>query len=166
MMSNEQNRRDFFKLCTTVGAGFSLCCMDFMRCKKSDTEKPTNTANVPPETVDEDFKELGYCSLQCIEKCKIYHATKNNDIEKKKEISKNWSSKFNKDFKPEDVHCDGCKSDHTSYFAANLCNIRKCAIEKHVITCAHCKEFPVCEKEEWIKWPNLRNQTEEIRSKL
>lgn len=165
-MSKEQNRRDFFKLCTTIGAGLSLCCIGFLRCKKSRTEKPQNTANVPPETVDDDFKELGYCGYACKQKCKVYAATKNNDYAMKVKKAKSLSQKYGKDFKPEDIHCEGCRSERLSYFAVNICTVRECAKKKQLVTCAHCKDFPNCDKDLWTRWPEVKQLIKEMRSRL
>jgi hypothetical protein len=44
--------------------------------------------------------------------------------------------------------------------------IRKCAVEKQVVTCAHCDEYPTCDDPMWESYPWLRRQIDQIRSNL
>ncbi len=166
MMIQKQNRREFIRICTTVGAGLPLFCMSFMRCGKSHTEKSQKKENVSSTAISEDFDELGYCGYACKEKCKVYSATKNNDYETKIKMAKSMSEKYNQDFKPEDVHCDGCKSERPSYFASNRCTVRECAQEKQLVTCAYCKDFSNCDKDLWTMWPEVKELIEEMRRNL
>ena len=83
---------------------------------------------------------IAYCGLDCKE-CKAFKATQTKDIEWKKQIAKHWSDQGEIMFKPEDVDCNGCKSDVISVFCRKLCKIRPCAREKKVSTCAHCDNY-------------------------
>jgi hypothetical protein len=87
---------------------------------------------------------IAYCGLDCNE-CKAFKATQTKDVEWKKQIAKHWSDQGEVKFKPEDVDCHGCKSDVISGFCLKLCEIRPCAEEKKVKTCAHCDDYQ-CEK--------------------
>jgi hypothetical protein len=87
---------------------------------------------------------IAYCGLDCSE-CKAFKATQAKDIEWKKQIARHWSDQGEIKFKPEDVDCRGCKSDMISGFCRKLCEIKPCAEEKKVRTCAHCDDYP-CEK--------------------
>jgi D-mannonate dehydratase len=87
---------------------------------------------------------IAYCGLDCNE-CKAFKATQAKDYEQKMQIARHWSDQGEIKFKPEDVDCHGCKSDLISGFCRKLCEIRPCAEEKKVRTCAHCDDYP-CEK--------------------
>ncbi len=88
---------------------------------------------------------IGRCGITCSE-CDAFIATKNNDDEKRKEVAEIWSKQYKSEIKPEDIYCDGCVSEGGYHFNyCNVCEIRKCAVEKGLINCAHCDEF-ACEK--------------------
>ncbi len=166
-MTAQQNRRDFLKQGIDVGVGLACCCAAFS-CSKKSQQKIYSKENVPQtRAAGEDFSEVSYCGLVCGEKCKVFRATKNNDSAAKAEIAKEWSEKYGKDFKPEDVHCSGCKTENipVSYYAA-ICEVRNCARQRQVITCAHCGDFPACKKQTWTDWPTLRGKIEQIRARL
>jgi len=106
------------------------------------------------------------CGLLCNE-CDAFIATKNDDDEKRAEVSELWSKQYDYDFKPEDINCDGCTSDSDRLFShCKVCEIRKCGKEKAVVNCAYCDEY-ACEKlEELFKMaPNARKQLDDIKSK-
>lgn len=64
--------------------------------------------------------------------------------------------------KAEEIRCDGCKSDNALF----NCEAKKCALAKAFPTCAHCPDYPSCEKEIWTKWPKLNEKVETMRRKL
>jgi hypothetical protein len=109
---------------------------------------------------------IAYCGLDCNE-CKAFKATQTKDVEWKKRIAKHWSDQGEIKFKPEDVDCHGCKSDVISGFCRKLCEIKPCAEEKRVKTCAHCDDYP-CEKlKEYLSTdPVATNNLEKIRRAL
>ena len=43
---------------------------------------------------------------------------------------------------------------------------KKCTMERELPTCAHCDDFPSCDKEIWTKWPELNKKTKEIRRRI
>ena len=92
---------------------------------------------------------ISYCGIDC-SKCESYLATQaNSDIERRK-IAEQCLIEFNVNMKPEEINCNGCKSNGVKCaFAANLCEIRKCNIEKSQPYCAVCSEYK-CEKLEKI----------------
>jgi hypothetical protein len=87
---------------------------------------------------------IAYCGLDCNE-CKAFKATQAKDTQWKKQIAKQWTEGLKVEFKPEDVDCRGCKSDTLSGWCRRICEIKPCAEEKKVKTCAHCNDYP-CEK--------------------
>ncbi len=166
-MTAQQNRRDFLRQGINIGAGLICCCGSFSCRKRSQSKKSSKKEVSQTKPAGEDFSKLSYCGLACGPNCKIFAATKNNDYQSKVKIADEWSAKYGKSFKPEDVHCSGCKAENmpASYYAS-ICEIRKCAKEKQVMTCAHCSDFPACKKQTWTDWPTLREKIEQIRSKL
>ena len=142
------NRRGFLRLGACAGIGFTLghaglsCCP---RCTGGEEEKLG---------VDE-FAMVAYCCLEC-DKCDVYIATKNNDDELRAKVAKQWK------MDAEKLYCDGCKSENGLF----NCDAKKCAIARGLPTCAHCDDFPSCDKEIWTKWPELKKKTEEMRRRL
>ncbi len=108
-----------------------------------------------------------YCGLDC-SVCKVFKATQMNDIEWKKQIAKHWSDQGEIKFKPEDVTCQGCKSDVISGYCRKLCQIKPCAEEKKVKTCAHCQDYPCGKLKEFLSHedPTATKNLEEIRRTL
>jgi hypothetical protein len=93
----------------------------------------------------EKKKVIASCGLTCSE-CPAYIATQKNDDALRAETAKKWSEMFKADIKPADINCDGCPSDSPRLFSyCAVCEIRKCAREKKVATCASCPEY-ACEK--------------------
>ena len=89
---------------------------------------------------------IGYCGLNC-RKCQAYIATVNDDNELREEISKNWSELNDVEITPEMINCVGCRVDGVkTQFCESLCQIRQCALEKKLETCADCDEWEECEK--------------------
>ena len=106
--------------------------------KKSDEVKKE-------EGKKEEKKMIAKCGLVCSE-CPAYIATKNNDDPLREETAKKWSAMFKADIKPADINCDGCQSESQRLFSyCNSCEIRKCARERKLETCAVCPDYS-CEK--------------------
>jgi hypothetical protein len=106
---------------------------------------------------------IAYCGLDCTE-CKAFKATQAKDYEQKKTIAKHWSDQGEIEFKPEDVDCNGCKSDVISGYCRKLCAIRPCAEEKKVRTCAHCHDYACGKLTEYLSTdPIATRNLEHIR---
>jgi hypothetical protein len=108
-------------------------------------------------------KMIAYCGIEC-SKCPALIAKKENNDELRKKTAEEWSKQFNAEMKPEDINCDGCLSTGVLVGYCNICEIRKCGIEKKVENCAYCNDY-ICEKlEKWFKnVPDAKNRLEEIR---
>jgi len=76
-----------------------------------------------------------YCGV-----CPYLIAYKTNDENLKAKLAKSIG------IKPEQIICDGCRSDNPLYFC-RMCPMKKCVIEKEIDSCVECEEFP-CEKVE------------------
>jgi len=88
---------------------------------------------------------ISYCGTDC-SKCEGYIATLENDDTKRKDVAKKWSDQYNTEIKQDQINCNGCKSDRVKFFfTENICEIRKCNIEKANSHCAECSEYK-CEK--------------------
>jgi hypothetical protein len=67
-------------------------------------------------------------------------------MKKRQDMVAKWTAQYNTDIKPEQINCNGCKSDGTKFlFTENICEIRKCNIEKSTPHCAACSMYK-CEK--------------------
>lgn len=144
-----QNRREMLKTCTCAGLGLVLSTGSFS-CSPCGSNREQVVLN------SGDFSMVAYCCLEC-EKCDVYIATQNNDNKLRVKVANEWK------MKAEELYCDGCKSDRTSF---NDCEARKCASSRNLLTCAHCEDFSSCDKEIWTKWPKLKEKVQAMRSKL
>jgi hypothetical protein len=109
-------------------------------------------------------KIIAKCGLTCSE-CPAYIATQKNDDALRAETAKKWSEMFKADIKPSDINCDGCQSESPRLFSyCSVCEIRQCAREKKVATCADCPDYS-CEKLDKFlaNVPEARKFLEELR---
>ena len=120
--------------CIAAWAAFNIGCKS-----KQEAEKPEVKTG-------EAAKMLAYCGIICSE-CEAYIATQNRDREDLQKVAAKWSEEYGGEITVESIICDGCKTTggRMSEFCANICEIRKCALEKMVQNCAHCEQYP-CEK--------------------
>lgn len=88
---------------------------------------------------------IAFCGSACQE-CEAFMATRSDDDKKRAEIAHLWSKQYDADIKPEDINCDGCKSVGARHFNyCNVCEIRKCGMERGVENCAYCNDYS-CER--------------------
>jgi hypothetical protein len=109
-------------------------------------------------------KIIGYCGITCSE-CPAYIATQNNDDALRAETAKKWSEMFKADIKAADINCDGCPAESPRLFNyCAVCEIRKCAREKKVSTCAACPEYSCQKLDEFLaQVPEARKVLEDLR---
>lgn len=111
-------------------------------------------------------QELGFCGVDC-GKCPVFIATKSNDYNKRKEVAEMLYKAHNVTLEPDQINCTGCyraTMEGTAIMAhCETCNIRPCAKEKNVTTCANCTEY-ACTKltEKWAKIPNGQQAKENL----
>ena len=109
---------------------------------------------------------IAYCGINCGE-CGALIATGNNDDAKRAEVAKEWSQKFGVEMQPDSINCAGCPSDGPLFFYCEMCDIRKCAREKGLPTCAHCDAYPCETLEAFFKMaPECRKWLDEIKGNL
>lgn len=112
-------------------------------------------------------KMIAYCGIDCSE-CPAWIATKRDDIDELAKVAEEWSKKFGLEMTVEGVTCDSCSSGTGRVSGyCKICEVRSCAGERGVITCAHCEDY-VCETLE--KCPAFeargREALEKIRAEL
>jgi hypothetical protein len=86
---------------------------------------------------------IAYCGLNC-SKCDAYLATQQDSDSKRDETAQKWSRLYRAEIKPEQINCDGCKSDGQKFLHCNMCEIRRCSISKRVDNCAVCEDY-ICD---------------------
>jgi len=107
---------------------------------------------------------IAFCGLAC-NACPAFLATQANDDKNRIEVARMWSEHYKTDIKPEEINCDGCKSDSGVLFGyCSRCEIRKCAKASDKENCAHCEKY-VCEKlEPFLKMmPDVKSRLENLR---
>ncbi len=81
-------------------------------------------------------KMIAYCGLVCSD-CPAFLATRSDDDIARGKVAALWTEKFGHDFKPEDINCEGCKSEGKRLVGyRHVCPIRKCALARGVESCA------------------------------
>ena len=104
------------------------------------------------------------CGLDCSE-CGAYIATKNNDDSKQAEVAGQWSAMYSAEIKPEDINCNGCLSEEQKFSHCNVCEIRKCCVEKEIKNCAGCEMYTCDKLENFFKMaPDARAALDKLRS--
>ena len=89
-------------------------------------------------------KIVACCGLVCSD-CGAFIATRENDDIKRKEVAANWTKEYGRAFKPEEINCDGCMKNGKHFNYCNICEIRKCGINRGAANCAYCTDYG-CEK--------------------
>jgi len=88
---------------------------------------------------------VGYCGIICSE-CPTFKATQTNDDAERRRVADLWTKEYGTELTAEDINCLSCLSKSPPVFHhCNVCEIRKCAIERNVDNCAHCEEY-ACEQ--------------------
>jgi len=107
---------------------------------------------------------IACCGLDC-SNCGAYIATRNNDDNKRAEVAKEWSAMYNTDLKPEDINCNGCRSEGQKFSHCNVCEIRSCCMEKEVANCAGCDMYACDKLENFFKMvPDARTVLDNLRT--
>jgi hypothetical protein len=120
----------------------------------------------------ENHERVAYCGLMC-DGCPIYWATQETDPEKQAKmrtaIARLGQEQYDLTFRPEDISdCDGCRTENGRLFSGcKTCEIRDCARERNLKTCAHCDDY-ACEKlrKMFATDPGAKTHLEVIRSIL
>ncbi len=88
---------------------------------------------------------IAYCGLDCT-KCDAYIATLSNDNVLRKKTAKLWSEMNNAPITAEMINCMGCRENGIKTpYCESMCQIRQCALQKKINTCAECSLIEMCE---------------------
>ena len=115
---------------------------------------------------------ITYCGLTC-QGCPIYWATRENDPATKQKmrvaIARLGKEHYGVDMQPEEItDCDGCTTENGRlYSGCKSCEIRTCARQRKVESCAHCPDY-ACEKlqKSFVAEPSSKIKLEVIRSTI
>jgi hypothetical protein len=112
---------------------------------------------------------IAYCGLTC-DSCPIHLATLEQDKSQqqtmRESIVDQCSKLYGLSLKLEDINdCDGCRVNSERLFSGCLnCEIRKCASQKNIESCAYCCDY-ACGilKEHFSHDSSAQTRLEEIR---
>lgn len=94
---------------------------------------------------------VAFCGLDCA-LCEAFVATARNDDALRVKVAAEWAKAYNVPIKPEHINCTGCNSTGVkTYYCEQMCEIRKCAVERRFGTCAECSDFPCGKLDEVFK---------------
>jgi hypothetical protein len=107
------------------------------------------------------------CGLDC-GACPAYIATQANDEVAKEQIAAQWRVEFNApNITAANVTCDGCTSSGRLGGYCPECPVRKCAVTRGVVNCAHCPNYGCEELSKFLAVvPVAKARLEEIRQTL
>lgn len=108
---------------------------------------------------------IAYCGLDCSQ-CPAFLATRNNDDAAREKVARDWSRLFGMELKPEQINCDGCRSESERKIGhCSDCKIRFCGAEKGVENCAFCDDGPCDALIAFLKYvPQARENLESVRN--
>ena len=87
---------------------------------------------------------IAYCGLICSD-CPAYIATQPDDYAALERVAAQWREEYNApNITVQSVLCDGCLSGERKCSHCAECEIRACGLERGVINCAYCSDYP-CE---------------------
>jgi hypothetical protein len=108
------------------------------------------------------------CGLDCA-KCQAYNLTQANDLPGLEALVVKWRAEYHAPgMTVKDVTCDGClaASGRTGGYCS-MCEIRKCAVERGLETCASCAEYGCAKLAAfWGNAPQARENLETLRKVL
>ena len=110
------------------------------------------------------------CGLRCDE-CEAYLATQTHDQERARRVAEKWGKEFGDGtpFPIEATVCDGCLTESVRKGGyCRECDVRACAVERKVASCAQCDDFGCDKLEQFLQMagPTLRASLEELRRSL
>jgi hypothetical protein len=108
--------------------------------------------------------EIAYCGLDC-SVCPALRALKFDDEALRRQTALAWSQLYQTKISPEQIACQGCRSDQGVLFAhCGDCAVRACARSKGLDTCAACQDYP-CRELEFIHKgaPQAKQNLERLR---
>jgi hypothetical protein len=112
-------------------------------------------------------KTFAYCGLICSE-CPAYLATRAEDMAALEKVAAQWSEEYGRSITADYCLCDGCTSGSERLCGyCGECDVRACAIERGVLTCAHCDNYGCQTITRFLEFaPQAKTGLEEIRASL
>lgn len=101
-----------------------------------------------------------YCGYNC-ENCPIFKETKNNNLDEIRRLLFN----NNPDDNIDTLGCKGCLEKNNKNYMCKQCLIRQCAMDKKIISCGICDNFP-CDKLAYVSkqtMEQLKKINEEVK---
>lgn len=86
------------------------------------------------------MQRISYCGQSC-SKCPVYQATRENDHAQQVWLAMEYSS-ADYPIQPEEMRCHGCHSQQALAPVCERCEIRSCASNCVLISCAECQNYP------------------------
>ena len=109
-------------------------------------------------------RKVAYCGIDCTT-CEEHQATVDGAPIDRVELLEYWRQEY-PDSTMDSVTCYGCREHGTRlFFLCKKCEIRRCAMEKKVETCADCDAYPCPKLEHHLAlFPEARKNLEMIRN--
>ena len=142
-----RDRRKLLKAGACAGLGLVLGSSGLSCCPRCVSDSQLAAL------ANDEYATFGYCCIEC-SKCQAYVATQSNDEKLRAKVAEQWK------MKAEQINCNGCKSDKPLF----NCEVKECAVKKGLPTCAHCADFPACDKEFWARSEALRTRVRQMRA--
>jgi hypothetical protein len=85
--------------------------------------------------------DIAYCGLDC-GACPAYHAVERLTVDERQAVANEWNATYGGSHTVADIDCAGCQHDgrHAPH-CESMCEIRICAREQAVETCAECAAY-------------------------
>jgi hypothetical protein len=130
-----RRRREFLEASVLAGGCLALCPLLARAGEGETAARDERERYVFDET-------MAYCCAECTpEKC----AFLSHDPEIKRQKALELSQKLGREITPEQVTCSRCRvAEEQAFPGIQGCPIRKCVLEKKVLSCAHCEELTTC----------------------
>jgi hypothetical protein len=96
--------------------------------------------------------------LDCSD-CIAFIATQKDDDNLREKVVEAWSTE-KEHLRPEDVDCDGCTAGKRLHSFCQVCEVRKCGLQRDIENCAYCNKFP-CGKLEKL-WESFQTDSREV----
>ena len=109
---------------------------------------------------------IAFCGLRCHE-CPAYLARRNGDMALRRKTAAEWSQQYGASIEPAQIDCDGCLPGAEVQFThCRKCEIRACATERSLGSCAFCSDYPCGRLQSFFEWvPEARETLNALAEK-
>jgi len=155
--------------CGQYGVDLRKGKMYVEECRKERLQRNLFSTRLCHESVSPMDASTSYCGLTC-STCPILTATLEPDDVKRESlrasIALTGNQKYGLSWTARDINdCDGCKAGGRLFVGCSSCEVRRCAIERRLESCAYCVDYG-CEKLQqcFALDPDARVHLEALRS--